>query len=247
VAGFEIRWTAAIVTGFPGSMGQSGRGVHDLAPDWWPLFGLRLVTPRLVLRCPRDDDFPALLDAIDAGIHDPAEMPFTFAWTDAPPHDRRRQSVLHWWRQRTNWSPEDWVLGLAVFLDGQAIGSQVLMAKNFKALREVETGSWLTGAVQGRGLGKEMRAAVLDLAFEGLGAEVARSGAFDANLASAGVSRSLGYRENGQYRAAPRGTPVPATRFELTAAEWRDRKGGVPLIRTAGLESCLPMFGLGAH
>ncbi|MGO9661222.1 MAG: GNAT family N-acetyltransferase [Acidimicrobiales bacterium] len=224
---------------------QTGLDQPAAAPDWWPLFGLRLVTARLVLRCPTDGDFPGLLDAIDAGIHEPAEMPFTFAWTDAPPAERRRQSVLHWWRQRANWSPGDWALGLAVFLDGQPIGSQALMAKDFSGLREVETGSWLTRSAQGQGLGKEMRAAVLNLAFGGLRAEVARSAAFDENIASVAVSRTLGYRENGHYRAAPRGTPVPATRFELTAAEWRARQEAMPWTRIVGLEPCLPMFGLG--
>lgn len=42
----------------------------------WPLFGLRLTTPRLELRPLRDDDLPGLVDAALSGVHDPARMPF---------------------------------------------------------------------------------------------------------------------------------------------------------------------------
>jgi RimJ/RimL family protein N-acetyltransferase len=68
----------------------------------WPLFDLRLETERLVLRVPQDDDFPGLLDAVDAGIHDPEMMPFTVPWTDAEPEARRISAVQHWWGNRAN-------------------------------------------------------------------------------------------------------------------------------------------------
>ena len=42
-------------------------------------------------------------------------------------------------------------------------------------MRTVGTGSWLGRPYQGRGIGKEMRGAVLALAFDGLGAEVAET------------------------------------------------------------------------
>jgi hypothetical protein len=61
--------------------------------DDWPLFGLEIATPRVVLRAPRDDDFPGLLAAIDAGVHDPTTMPFLFPSTDADPATRRRDDV----------------------------------------------------------------------------------------------------------------------------------------------------------
>jgi hypothetical protein len=44
--------------------------------DVWPLFGLSLSSPRLQLRIVRDDDIPALLEAVYAGVHDAAVMPF---------------------------------------------------------------------------------------------------------------------------------------------------------------------------
>jgi RimJ/RimL family protein N-acetyltransferase len=62
----------------------------------------------------------------------------------------------------------------------------------------VDSSSFLTGAVRGRGLGKQMRAAVLTLAFGPLGARFAITSAWSDNHASLGVSRALGYVENGE-------------------------------------------------
>jgi RimJ/RimL family protein N-acetyltransferase len=85
-----------------------------------------------------------------------------------------------------------------------------------------------------------MRAAVLELAFGGLGAEVARSGAIDGNLASARVSEKLGYRGAGRSEVAPRGVPVGHTNYELRRDEWRS-----PLpVEIENLEPALPLFGL---
>jgi hypothetical protein len=58
----------------------------------WPLFDLVVRTPRLELRLAREDEFVELVQVIDAGIHDPATMPFTNAWTDTPIPQRQRDS-----------------------------------------------------------------------------------------------------------------------------------------------------------
>jgi len=211
---------------------------------YWPLFGLTLTTPRLVLRPPTDDDFPALLAAIDTGIHDPAVMPFLMAWTDKPREERERDSVQWWWRQRAEWKTDDWSLPLAVFLDGRAVGMQDMNAKQFAVLRVVETGSWLTQEVQGQGLGKEMRAGALQLAFDGLGAEVAQSEAFADNLRSLGVSRALGYAENGIERQAPRGEVQEVKKVRMTREIWLERRSSYPAVEITGLDECRAMFGL---
>jgi RimJ/RimL family protein N-acetyltransferase len=213
-------------------------------PSYWPLFELEIVTPRLVLRTPTDGDFPGLIAAVDAGIHDPDVMPFTFPWTDDPPEERRLRSVQHWWRARASWNARDWHLTLAVFLDGEPVGCQDMFAKDFAVLREFSTGSWLTLGAQGRGIGKEMRAGVLQLAFEGLGAEVARSGAFLDNASSLAVSRALGYRDNGYSREAPRGRARPQVHFEMTREEWLARRDQLPRAEIRGLRECLAMFGV---
>ena len=57
--------------------------------ELWPLFGLRVETPLLLLRYPSDADLAALASHPADAIHDPATMPFAIPWTDAPPEDRQ--------------------------------------------------------------------------------------------------------------------------------------------------------------
>lgn len=173
--------------------------------DVWPLFRLTLRTPRLELRVLRDDDLPGLVEAARAGIHDPARMPFSQPWTDLPDDELTAGLVQHQWRQRAALTPASWSLNLVVRRDGVPIGVQDLVGRDFVALRTVETGSWLTASAHGQGLGTEMRAAALSFAFDHLGAEVATSSAAEWNAASLGVSRRLGYVDNGVSRVAPRG------------------------------------------
>ncbi len=52
--------------------------------EYWPVFGLRLATPRLILTPLQDDDLVEVLDLILAGIRDAGRMPFAMPWTDAP-------------------------------------------------------------------------------------------------------------------------------------------------------------------
>jgi RimJ/RimL family protein N-acetyltransferase len=88
-----------------------------------------------------------------------------------------------------------------------------------------------------------MRAAVLALAFDGLGAEFATSSAFANNAASLAVSRKLGYVPDGTERRLIRGRPAQVIRLRLDKAAWAaNRKATVTI---GGLESCLPFFGLG--
>ena len=209
----------------------------------WPLFGLELRRQDLVLRPPTDADFPALLDAIDSGIHPPEVMPFSQPWTDAAPAVRRRAALQFWWRGRATWTPQQWNLLLLVERDGQAVGVQEVFARQWDVLRQVGTGSWLTRSAQGQGVGKQMRTAVLDLAFHHLGAVRAHTEAFADNAASAGVSRALGYRPNGSSWEAPRGTPQELLGFVLDRADWLAR--GAPETQVMGLDACLPDFGLG--
>jgi RimJ/RimL family protein N-acetyltransferase len=165
--------------------------------ELWPLFSLRLRTPRLTLRPVRDDDLPGLADAALAGIHDPTAMPFLVPWTDAEPADMIRGLAQYHWRQRAELTSDAWNLEFVVLHDGVAIGAQGLTAHRFSTRKVVATGSWLSQRHQGHGLGTEMRAAVLTFAFDWLGASVAVSEAAVWNEASLRVSRRLGYRDNG--------------------------------------------------
>jgi len=92
------------------------------------------------------------------------------------------------------------------------------------------------------GFGREMRAAVLAFAFDALGAQIALTEAFLDNAASNGVSRSLGYEENGRGALAPEGVARETQRFRMTVERWQARPW--PPIEIQGLDPCLAMFGV---
>jgi len=117
---------------------------------------------------------------------------------------------------------------------------QGMSARRFSATRTVHTGSWLGRSFQGAGLGKEMRAAVLALAFDGLGAQFAETEAFLDNAASNAVSRALGTRTTGSVRA-PEGVPRETRRFRLTHEGWRSRPRSP--VEIEGLTGCQELFG----
>lgn len=209
--------------------------------DRWPLYRLVLRTPRLELRFPDEARLSELADLAVAGVHDPAVQPFAAAWTDRPSAGTARD-VLQWhWSTWAAWQPGKWELGLVVIADGRVVGTQSVGATNFAVLREVGTGSWLGRALHGQGYGTEMRAAVLELAFAGLGAEYAVSEAFADNHASYAVSRKLGYRDDGIQRLMVRGAPVVGRRLRLDRAGWAAART-VP-VTIDGLDECREMFG----
>ena len=209
--------------------------------DAWPLFGLRLRSERLILRLPTEDELIDLMALARAGIHPADEMPFGVAWSTLPSPAFERGFMQHHWSMRGTWSPEHWFLNLAVDLEGVLIGSQSIGGEGFAVHRTVATGSWLGREFQGRGYGREMRAAVLGFAFDGLRARVAETSAFLDNAASNAVSRSLGYEENGYGSLAPEGVARVTQRFRMTAEGWRARPR--PPMTVEGLEACRELFG----
>jgi RimJ/RimL family protein N-acetyltransferase len=212
--------------------------------DHWPLGQLVLRTPRLELRLPDPDRLGELADLAVAGVHDPAVQPFAAAWTDAPPAEQARGVLKYHWHTWSAWTPAKWELGLVAIAEGRVIGTQSVGAEHFAEMREVGTGSWVGRAHHGRGFGTEMRAAVLELAFTGLGAQFATSEAFADNHASAAVSRKLGYAEDGIERLLIRGAPVVGRRLRLDRDNWQKHRT-VP-VEIEGLAPCLPMFGVEA-
>jgi RimJ/RimL family protein N-acetyltransferase len=209
---------------------------------WWPLAGLRLRTARLELRLPTLADLDSLASLAAAGVHDPAVQPFTVPWTDVDPAERALSVLQYHWSQWASWKPGNWSLPLAVLADGVVVGTQSIDARDFGLLREVETGSWIGLSFQGQGIGTQMRAAVLHLAFAGLGAEYAVSGAFSDNLASQSVSAKLGYQPDGITRVVSRGRAATQYRFRLDRPTWAARAQEPVTIE--GLAPCLRMFGL---
>ena len=56
-----------------------------MGSPYWPLFDLRITTPRVELRPPTDEDLFALASLAAAGVHDPDFMPFAIPWTEGGP------------------------------------------------------------------------------------------------------------------------------------------------------------------
>ena len=96
--------------------------------------------------------------------------------------------------------------------------------------RTAETGSWLGLEHQHGGVGTRMRLMILHLLFEGLDAQHATSSAFVDNPGSSGVSRRIGYRENGVLHQARAGGPVDEPE-DVASGVWA---GHIPLRRIAG-------------
>lgn len=218
--------------------------VVDPLVEIWPLFGIRIRTPRLELRLPRDADLAGLVDLIERGIHDPSFMPFRIPWTDGPAIERNRRSCQHWWSNRATLSPQLWDLGFIVFADGEPMGVQDLRGKDFPILRQAGTGSWLGSAFQGRGYGKEMRAAIVHFAFEALGASSIVSAAFIDNGPSQSVSLATGYEFNGVETTVRRGEPVISQRFRLTRERWEASRPRLEVMLEGWTDGCREMLGL---
>jgi RimJ/RimL family protein N-acetyltransferase len=212
------------------------------AQDAWPLFGIRLTTPRLELRVVDDTLIPALARVAREGVHDPDHMPFGNGWTDRPDEDWNAGFARYFWRQRGTWDVDSWALPFAVFGEGAPIGVQQLTATDFPLLRAFGTGSWLSRAHHGRGLGTEMRAAVLHFGFRVIGAELAVTGAFPTNTGSIRVSEKIGYLRNGVRRDRVRGRPVDSLLFRLPRDLW-ESSNTVP-VEVQGFEGCERLFGI---
>ncbi|WP_371796163.1 GNAT family N-acetyltransferase [Streptomyces sp. NBC_01718] len=210
-------------------------------PRHWPLYGLRIRTARLELRLPDLELLDDLSTVAAEGVHGPDSMPFTVPWTDTPPAERARAVYQHVLGTVANWSVRNWVLSLAVLHEGKVVGRQDLGAADFAVTGEVNTGSWLGLAYQGQGIGTEMRAAVLHLAFAGLGARTATSSAMTDNPRSLGVSRRLGYLPDGLEVAALRGAPVTLQRLRIDRDRWKEHR--TVDVRIEGLEACRKDFG----
>jgi RimJ/RimL family protein N-acetyltransferase len=209
---------------------------------FWPIFGLRLATPRLTLIPLQDDDLAEALEVILAGIHDPVRMPFAMPWTDAPRDELIPNTLRYYWTARGASTPDDWSVPFLARRAGTVVGLQELTGRSFAVTRTVATGSWLGAAHQGQGLGTEMRSGVLQFAFDHLKATRADSGAFVDNAESLRVSEKLGYRADGtavlQRRPGERAVEQRLTLDPSTFV----RPGWDVQVR--GLPACRDFFGI---
>jgi RimJ/RimL family protein N-acetyltransferase len=209
--------------------------------DHFPLLGLRLATPRLELRLPSSEGLAALADLAAEGVHDPDTMPFLVPWTDRSPAEVARSVIQYYWARLGSVAPEHWALVFTVFHEDAPVGVQEINARDYAITRQISTASWLGRRHQGKGIGTEMRAAVLHLAFVGLAAEEAVSAAFEDNHASLAVSRKLGYQPDGIEREVVQGALKIDRRLRLTRADWERHR--TTSVTIEGLQPCLPMLG----
>lgn len=209
--------------------------------ELWPLFGLRLRTPRLELAPMTDPDLAELAALAAAGVHDPQVMPFAVPWTDGPAAEIPRRVLTWHWSQRAAFDSENWVVEFGVRHKGRIIGSQGISATHFPLTRTISSGSWLGCGHQGRGFGTEMRAAVVALAFDHLGADRCESAAFLDNPASLRVSEKLGYRPNGDVVVIRRPGEAVVNQRLLLRPEWFRRPDWQ--LRVEGLDPCRALLG----
>lgn len=214
-------------------------------PAWGP-HGLRLRRPGLLLSATTEADLPLLGELLPPDVElDPAAVRHDSL--DAAHH---RCAVLFqtYWSALGRWSARAWALPFTVWrVDEQTsvaelVGMQWVESEQWDD-RVVDSSSWLVVQARGRGVGRAMRAAVLDLAFAHLGARAAVTSAYPTNLASLGVSRRLGYRETHQSVLEHSGEQLRHLRLE--AADWRASPcSGATVVD--GLAEARPFFGKGA-
>jgi RimJ/RimL family protein N-acetyltransferase len=182
---------------------------------------LRIVTPRVELRYPDDEELDALAALSAEEIHDPAVMPFSNPWTRVAPEKRPAASLAFWRGERDALATEHWSLAFMVLVAGEPVGVQAIEATDFATRRSVITGSWLARRVHGGGIGREMRQAVLQFAFATLVADEARSSSFVDNPASRRVSEVCGYAHAGAEVIEREGLPVLQDQWRLTRDRWQ--------------------------
>jgi RimJ/RimL family protein N-acetyltransferase len=213
-------------------------------PSAYPPLNLQVRTPRLELAGATDDLLERLIPVVRAGVAGPGPAPPfddpASLYEDSP--EREWQWLRRIWAGRARVDATRWRLYFVVIVDGEPAGMQDLIGVDFATFGTVTTFSWLGPRYRGRGVGREMRAAVLHLAFAGLAAREAGSDAFTDNHASNRVSQALGYEPNGTDWATRRGEAAPLRRWKLTRDVWdQTRRDDIELI---GVEDCLPVLGL---
>lgn len=208
---------------------------------YWPLFDLRLTSPDLTLRPWREADLAAMSDVLPDDLElDPAATRY-----QTGDEHLSRGIITHqgYWKAYGTWQPSAWRLGFIVLAGPQIAGFQELEGNDFPLLRTVDTSSFLIPSVRGRGLGKQMRRAVLALAFGPLQAQAAITSAWQDNHASLGVSRALGYLPNGEHlHARDEGADV-MVHMTLPREAWLASDLGAG-IEISGFEPCRFLFGV---
>jgi RimJ/RimL family protein N-acetyltransferase len=212
-----------------------------VAHPYWPLLDLRLRVAEVELRPMTETDLLPLAELLPDDVElDPAATRYP-GLSEAV--NRRVIGFQHYWSSYGNWRPERWRLAFCVRSDGELVGVQELEAEDFAVLRTVDSASHLVVSARGRGIGRQMRRAVLAFAFGPLQAQAAISSAWHDNSASLAVSRALGYRPNGESSHRRDGGVDTMLHLRLPRSDWLAGGHGAGVV-IEGFEPCLPYFGL---
>jgi len=171
----------------------------EMLPDF---AALSLHTPNLLLRCPIEADVSALVAGL--GLFRVAKM------LAQVPHPYREADAVAWLKLVRVAAAERSDLPMAIVHAGRVIGGIGL--HGLESLPEVTNfGYWLAPPYWNRGFATEAARAVIDFAFDHLGADSIRSGVFIGNHASLRVQTKLGFEEIGlrSVFCLARGTEVP--------------------------------------
>jgi RimJ/RimL family protein N-acetyltransferase len=203
----------------------------------YPPLGVSVETPRLKLLGATDERLYELLPTVRAGVVSADESPFDdpISLYDESPH-REWRWLRGIWKGRASVGPDYWRLYFVVSVEGKLVGMQDLLGLEFGTYGTVASFSWLAPDARGRGLGAEMRSAILHLAFAGLDAQEASSDAFLDNAASNRISQEAGYLPNGLEWVTRRGQPAQLQRWVLSRGTWASRQRDD--IRLSGVEEC---------
>jgi RimJ/RimL family protein N-acetyltransferase len=216
--------------------------------ELYPPLGLAVRTPRLIIQ-PADEQCAAELAnaVVKHGVHDPSHMPFDPPWTDLPKIEKAQKAF----RNAMSRDPHQLTFAVRYQLTfavryqrtpNSPIGEVSIRGIDGKEWghASVETGSWLLRPEHGKGVGTEVRQAMLALIFDGLGKDYALTASFDNNPASIAVTQKLGYTQLESEFVNNREERREVFKFELHRNNWTRVDG----ISWTGLDLVLTDLGL---
>lgn len=206
----------------------------------WPFDELILPAGDVTLRPVRDTDLAHFIAIFPDDFDlDPAFPPLPAM---PPGQDRERRLAQSIWRHRGCWSIDDWALDFGVWRGGEPIGIQTLEGTDFPTERTVDTSSWIAKPLRGKGFGVHAREVVLAFAFDQLKAAHAITSAVTTNQASLGVSRHLGYRDDGVRPHDTGDGIVDLQHLTLSVDDWSAGTNRLA-IDVSGFDECAAFFG----
>ncbi len=155
----------------------------------------RIESERLVIRCWRPDDAPALRDAIDSSLDQLREwVPWAM---DEPSPVPALAARLNAMRDRFD-SGDDWTFAVLEVGESRLIGGAGLHSRG--TTDHLEIGYWIRTDASGRGYATEVAAALRDAAFAHTTVDRLEIHCDVENARSAAVAQRLGFVRDRQFR-----------------------------------------------